>query len=126
MTELAGKLDGLRRSLPGCRLIAYGDLQHELVLLSASDARRPREYLDEVSAEACRLFKAFDAAGLADDTGALADTGLTVLLPGEVRLYMRGAEADFLCLVCDTPANSIACAAPSNRFLVELVEGDND
>lgn len=126
MTELAGKLDGLRQSLAGCQLIAYGDLQAELVLLSAGTERRPREYLDQLSAEAVRMFRAFDTADLPGGAEALSRSGLTVLLPGEVRLYMRGPEADFLCLVSDAPANSITFADPAGRFLDELARGGDD
>lgn len=126
MTGLASQLDSLSRSIKGCRLVAYGDLQSELVLLSSGAERRPREYLDELSAEAVRLFHAFDAAELPVSAKALSRTGLTMLKPTEVRLYMRGLEADFLCLVSDSTAHSIAATELTSQFLANLARGEHD
>ena len=125
MIGLADKLDKFRQSLPGCRLAAYGDLMSELVLLSAGDERRPREHLDEISAEAARLFQAADRV---DHPGCIADLprfGLTVILPGELRLYLRGNDSDFLCLVSDTAANCTASGGPGNQFL-SYISGAQD
>ena len=107
MTSVADTLDALRRDLPGCTLVAYGDLDAGLVLASSAADRPPREVLDALclAADTCLGGKAAQAA--ARVLGLARLTEATALQGGRMSLFLRGEGdgGDALFCLFDGPSD---------------------
>lgn len=113
--SIATSLDTLRRDIPGCTLVAFGDLGTRLVLRTSSDTHCAQEQLDQICTQAAQLFSSCD---LIEQVSGLSRTGpahATVLGPGETTVLVRSEidAADFICCICtpDHPINDIATKA---------------
>lgn len=126
--SISEQLDGLRAAIPGCSLVAFGDLDARLVLRSSSDRPRPQERLDELCAQAASVLS--DAAGdmmltqLFGKSGH-APTDAMVLTQSETRIFVRseGPQADVLCCVCDTTDAARQATAAARSTLQKISEG---
>jgi hypothetical protein len=85
----SAKIRSLRRSTPGCRLIAYVDLSARLVLYADSDEPVPQESLDALCLRGTRLLG-----------GPVADAAMQALAaaspPREALLFRNGAIEAFV------------------------------
>ncbi len=104
--DLVAHLDTLRQSAPDCRLVAYCDLDTQLVLRHAAEPGVRQEVLDRLSqeaAEAFRLHRIARATLPPNCTPLLGETEDIRLIDDRgVRLFLRLPEApqDALILLC--------------------------
>lgn len=98
------RLDALRRAVPGCSVVALGDLSAALVLCASTAGRIPQERLDGLCAQAGRLLSGplADAAGGLIGGGAGGAQTAAILTRLEAQVFVRSAvdDADVLCCVC--------------------------
>ena len=127
--DIAGRLNALRDTTPGCALVAFGDLGTRLVLRSSAKGQQPQEYLDQLCTQAAHGFSLQDA--LADQaTLSGEDTAeVVVVTPQETRVYLRNPDAskdtanDAILCVCDTEHSARSLVPPAMALLGDLSEG---
>jgi hypothetical protein len=98
---LSDRLDEMRRALPDCALVSFGDLRTGLALRTSAAQQYKQDYLDGLLQQAAQSFAATDAASLSDmATGA----SVMVATPNELRIFVRSGHcaSDVLCCVCDS------------------------
>lgn len=114
-------LQTLRRDLPGCALVAYGDLDARLVLASASDTRHPREVLDALCLAADTCLCGPGARIAAQALGLPRLTRATAMREGRLSLFLRADDGgDALFCVFDAPTDAGAAAARAQATLRDL------
>ena len=115
-------LDTLRRDLPGCTLVAYGDLDARLVLASSAATRHPREVLDALCLAADTCLSGPGARIAAQALGVPRLTRATALRQGRLSLFLRaeGDGGDALFCVFDAPTDAGAATARAQETLRDL------
>ncbi|MCB1364013.1 MAG: hypothetical protein KDK02_07820 [Rhodobacteraceae bacterium] len=118
-------LDALRRALPGCSVVALGDLSAELVLCASHSGQVPQERLDSLCAAASALLGAPQAGRAARLMGAGAGRGpdMAVVMTGlDTRVFLRSPvdEADVLCCVCGRNVDITDAAELARSTLTEI------
>jgi hypothetical protein len=91
--SVADELDRLRASLPGCALVAFGDLGARIVLCASDAEKRPQEKLDALCLAADTCLNG-DTGGGDALAGLLGDGGLrqaVALRPGGVTVFLRSS-----------------------------------
>ncbi|MCA0869800.1 hypothetical protein LCL97_03085 [Seohaeicola saemankumensis] len=126
--SISAHLDGLRSAVPGCSLVAFGDLDARLVLRASSDRPRPQEQLDELCMQAASLLS--NTAGETVMQRVFGETGeipieAVVLTPDDVRVYVRSAaeQSDVLCCLCDSAMDAEGAIAAARRVLNKISDG---
>lgn len=117
------ELDELRKSVAECHLVAFADLDSQLVLVSSSATRSTRDTLDALCAEVASIFAVADAAD--GDSGlARSDTGLT-MSPDGLSLFLRDAEerSEALCCVCAGTVDVDDLFTQSKATLTRILAG---
>lgn len=114
------RIHALRAEIPGCRLVAFGDVRTRLVLKASHDVDVRREVLDQLCEEAASCFELIGTTGgnTADQNQAM------VLTPEDMRIYVNGADttSDFLCLVCDLQSDPDMITTIGQQALHKLTE----
>ncbi|MFV0515352.1 MAG: hypothetical protein ACK5MY_17215 [Jhaorihella sp.] len=118
-------LDALRRTLPGCSVVALGDLSAELVLCASHSGQMPQERLDGLCAAASALLSAPLASHEAQLLGAGNARGpdTAIVLTGlDTRVFVRSPvdEADVLCCVCTRNVDITDAAELARSILTEI------
>lgn len=115
-------LDLLRRDLPGCTLVAYGDLDARLVLASSAAVHHPREVLDALCLAADTCLGGPGARVAAQALGLPRRTRATVLRDGRLSLFLRTEDegSDALFCVFDGPTDAGASAMRAEKTLRDL------
>ncbi len=125
---IAEQIDSLRMSLPGCSLVAFGDVTTQLVLRSSQTRPIRREHLDQLCAEAGDCFSVIEAARTASQetqAGPESHVEAVVLAGSEGRIFVKSGrnESDFLCLVCERPFRATAIIASASETLDKIAAG---
>lgn len=118
-------LDALRRVLPGCSVVALGDLAAELVLCASHAGQVPQERLDRLCATASALLDGATGRDAATVLGAAKGVGLdvaTVLTGLETQIFVRSQvdRADVLCCVCARNVDITEAADLARSTLAEI------
>lgn len=122
---VAGKLEDLRAALPGCSLVAFGDLSSRLTLCVSASEKRPQEQLDALCVTAGRFLD----GPMARRSTALLGGGkhivlneVAVLTTSDLQLYLRSEndDADVLCCVCSNTTNIQKAAKQARSTLLEI------
>ena len=125
MTTVHDQLNDLRASFADCRLIAFVDLEAELVL-SCSAALKPRqEELDALAAAAKAILLPEPAAMV--DGSDFAATDEAILLSSEqsaVYLRAQDQEAEALVCICE-PAQDLIVFRESARTALDAIMAAN-
>jgi len=98
-------LEDLRAGLPGCSLVAYGDLSANLMLRTSADRAWAQEHLDAL----CKTASArFDLARSLRGTAEGGPRHAIVLTERDTRVFVGSDqdEADLLCCVCSGTADA--------------------
>lgn len=113
--DFSARLDALREELPGCRLVAFGDVSTGLALRTSASRRYRQEYLDEVLQQAKQNF------GLSD-TVTDKNNLVVIATPDEFRIFVRmGAQnPDVICCVCEFNTEVGRVVRSAQRLLSEL------
>lgn len=127
--NIAERLETIRQAVPGCALVAFGDLGSKLVLRSSSTVQHPQEYLDQLCAQANHGFYLQDAL-LEQNTPRGHNAGeVMVVTVQETRIFIRTPDADrtaasdaILC-VCDSEQAARDLVAPAKQLLIDLCRG---
>lgn len=116
----ADHINALRSDLPGCRLVAFGDVSTRLVLRASHGPEVRREHLDRLCDEAAACFSMADAAETRPDDAREA----LVLTHRDLRVYVRSSEnrADFLCIQCDPDCDTDLVIRTGHETLKGLTE----
>ncbi len=94
------ELDKLRATLPGCTLVAFGDLTARIVLCASAEAKRPQEELDALCMAASQTL---DGPFAAMTSGLLGSERLSEAVsvhPGEIQIFLRSELDDSDALFC--------------------------
>ena len=106
------ELDKLRATLPGCTLVAFGDLSARIVLCASAEERRPQEELDALCLTASQSLNGPKAGQLADALGGTTLTEAVTIKKGEIRVYLR-SEYD--------PSDALFCTFTDETDVREMV-----
>ena len=101
---VAAHLDDLRKGLPGCSLVVFGDFFSQITLCVSTQSRHPQERLDALCVSAGALLdgpvaQAVTAAMGLPDKNAFSQAIL--FSPTSMQIFLRSPveEADMLCCV---------------------------
>ncbi len=118
------QLQALRTAIPGCNLVAFGDLDARLLFRANHDRTIHRENLDKLCLEAVTCFEILKAIqdGTPASKGEDVPEEVIILSPGEVKVFVISEvnKADFICLVCEPSCDSISAAALARQHLNRL------
>lgn len=87
--SVVDELDKLRATLPGCTLVAFGDLEARIVLCASAPEKRPQEELDALCMAASTALDGGFAVPLSDALGGSRLTQAVTVKPGEIQLFLR-------------------------------------
>ncbi|WP_294610740.1 hypothetical protein [Roseovarius sp.] len=96
-------LDEMRRGVPGCSLVSFGDLKTGLVLRTSATRQHKQDYLEEIIQQGALNFGVSDALTAGDGRPEETENSVIVATPDDVRIYVRSKESrsDVVCCVCD-------------------------
>lgn len=119
-TTIAGRLDGLRQEIPGCRLVALADLSSGLVLVASSAERQSQETLEALTLSASEALNGAAAQGALQLIGPVDEAA--VLSSRSVRAFVRSPDdpAEVLCCVGGPEVDVGALILASRRVLAAL------
>lgn len=100
MMSVADELDKLRATLPGCTLVAFGDLDAGIVLCASSETKKPQEELDALCAIASHALDGGFTVPVAQTLGGSKLTQAVSVRSGEIRLFLRAHADDSDALFC--------------------------
>ncbi len=106
------ELDKLRATLPGCTLVAFGDLGARIVLCASASERRPQEELDALCMAANTSLNGTFSAPLARTLGGEQLSQSVAISAGEIRLFLR-SHLD--------PSDALFCAFADQTDIREMV-----
>lgn len=100
--SVADELDKLRATLPGCTLVAFGDLDARIVLCASTSDKRPQEDLDALCHAASGALDGGFAGPVASALGGTHLTEAFAVKPGEIQVFLRSEieAADALFCSC--------------------------
>ncbi|MCE8008129.1 hypothetical protein [Aestuariivita sp.] len=87
--SIADELDMLRATVPGCTLVAFGDLNARIVLCASAAQKPPQEDLDALCLSASGALDGGFAGSVAAFLGGSRLTQAVTLGSGEIRLFLR-------------------------------------
>ncbi|MEX0285263.1 MAG: hypothetical protein AB3N23_11690 [Paracoccaceae bacterium] len=122
---VGGHLDTLRASLPGCTLVAYGDVSAQLVLRTSTDSAWPQEKLDDLCKSGARQFGLVDAMSPFRQSANPTREAI-VTTRRDVRVYVGapGAAGDVLCCVCRSGIDTDHVIHEARAALSNLLDRD--
>jgi hypothetical protein len=124
---IAEQIDSLRLSLPGCSLVAFGDVTTQLVLRSSQSQAIHREHLDQLCDEAGGCFSLIDTANIAlsayEDMQE-APKEAVVVTRSQAKVFVKSGrnDADFLCLICSLPFEPTSAVAAARSTLDKIAD----
>jgi len=127
--NLAARLETMRQGVPGCTLVAFGDLGTRLVLRCSAEFSPPQEFLDELCTQAEHGFLLQDALLGSDSARDWIPSEVSVVTPHETRMYIRAPGTaqetanDAILCVCDTEETAREMIAPAKTLLDDLSRG---
>lgn len=83
------ELDKLRATLPGCTMVAFGDLTARIVLCASAAEKRPQEELDALCMAASVSLDGDAANSVAHVLGGEKLSQAVAVSSGEIRLFLR-------------------------------------
>lgn len=98
--SVADELDKLRATLPGCTLVAFGDLTARIVLCASAAEKHPQEELDALCMAASTALDGVFSIPLASGLGGRALTQAVMVKPGEIQLFLRSQIDECDALFC--------------------------
>ena len=112
---LSDRLDDLRREVPGCTLVSFGDISTGLALRTSASKQHKQDYLEEILEQAARNFALSDSMAPGHDR-------VVVATPDEVRIFVRSSagNTDVVCCVCDNAAEVGHIARSAQKILSEM------
>jgi hypothetical protein len=98
------ELESLRKAVPGCSLVIFGDLFSQITLCVSSSGKLKQEQLDAYCVSAGNLLDGRVADSVARVLGVPDSNALSqavVLNPGEVQVFLRSPfeDSDVLCCI---------------------------
>ncbi|MFY9211804.1 MAG: hypothetical protein WAO69_11805 [Aestuariivita sp.] len=87
--SVADELDKLRATLPGCTLVAYGDLGTRIVLCASAAQKRPQEELDALCMAASASLNGSHSEPVASFLGGARLSEVVSIGPGEIQVFLR-------------------------------------
>ena len=108
---VATHLDDLRKGLPGCSLVVFGDFFSQITLCVSSQDKHPQERLDALCVSAGALLDGPVAQALTTAMGlpdANACSQAVLFGPTSMQIFLRSPveEADMLCCVLSLNADA--------------------
>ncbi len=112
---LSDRLDTLRREVPGCTLVSFGDIATGLALRTSASKQHKQDYLEEILNQAARNFALSDSAMQGSDR-------VVVATPDEVRIFVRSSEGntDVVCCVCQSAMEVGHVTRSAQKILSEM------
>ena len=107
------ELDKLRATLPGCTLVAFGDLTARIVLCASASEKRPQEELDALCLAASVSLDGNASKPIARVLGGETLSQAVSISSGEIRLFLR-SHLD----VCD----ALFCTFTDHTDIREMVD----
>jgi hypothetical protein len=119
------ELDKLRATLPGCTLVAFGDLATNIVLCASADPKRPQEALDALCASASDALNGAHADDMAQALAAPHLAEAIMIGAGESHVFLRSQHDAQDALFCsfDGPADLTASIAAGRSALDRIAAG---
>ncbi|SIO40643.1 hypothetical protein SAMN05444722_1938 [Rhodovulum sp. ES.010] len=119
------RLQTLRKSIPGCRTLAYVDLSARLVLRADAAPAAPQEVLDALCLRAARVLVG-PAAAAADAVLGAPPTEAIAWGAGAIELYLRAPDApdEALCAILDAAADPDPAMATLREGIGGIVPAD--
>jgi len=97
-------LDGLRKNLPGCSVVALGDLSSQIVLCVSVQEQQPQEFLDQLCLSATALFGDRFAGPTGEALGREPDEAI-IMTADQTQVFIRSPNGDSDVLCCVFPKN---------------------
>lgn len=121
---LAERLDDMRRGVPGCSLVSFGDLSTGLMLRTSATSAPKQDYLESLLHQAGKGFAASDAVFSQQNARSDQDE-LVIATPKELRVFVRSERnaSDVVCCVCDG-ASSLAEIGSHVSGIFDALEAD--
>jgi len=123
---LDDELEALRSALPGCRVVAFVDLQARLVLLSKADKKPRQEWLDALATTGAQMLPLRRGPVTAASTGDALPDQAVVLRQHGLSVYVRlGSDpSEALCCDCDAGADATAVLAQARDALIRIAAAE--
>ncbi|WP_050928999.1 hypothetical protein [Aestuariivita boseongensis] len=94
------ELDKLRATLPGCTLVAFGDLGARIVLCASASEKRPQEELDALCKAASLSLDGPASGQIAPALGGGKLAQVVAVGSGEIKVFLRSHLDDCDALFC--------------------------
>lgn len=122
---VAEELQKLRQSEAGCRLVAFADIDAQLVLVSDSAETARRETLDSLCASATRIFEASQTG--TGDVLTGADTAVEVA-GSEMQIFLRNTAdpTDVICCICAADTDAVQFITTARQALNDIASEGGD
>lgn len=116
------ELDSLRDTHAGCETLAFADLSTQMILVTDTNSRLPREALDALCAQAAKLLGSKGKVALGENPGTLA----LLANKSSVRVFLRASDEpnDVLCCVCAPNVDVDKLVADASECLQRISSGD--
>ena len=99
--SVVDELDKLRATLPGCTLVAFGDLGARIVLCASAEEKRPQEDLDALCMAASMSLNGTFSTSVSDVLEGPKLNQVVAIGPGEIQLFLRSELDDCDALFCN-------------------------
>lgn len=122
--DITAELDALRTELQGCSLVAFTDLNSQLVLCSSAASQPLQEELNALSASAQLALDGAFAEGAAPVWGGENAAEVAMLMTGdEIRMFFRspGNSSEALICVCSASTDLDAAATEARAGLARIL-----
>ena len=124
--SVVDELDKLRATLPGCTLVAFGDLGARIVLCASAAEKRPQEELDALCIAASTSLDGGAAHALAPMLGGDALSQVVAVSPGEIRVFLRShldpCDALFCTFTDQTDIREMVAAGRSTLHKISALQ----
>lgn len=121
--SVVDELDKLRATLPGCTLVAFGDLGARIVLCASAAEKRPQEELDALCSAAST---SLDGIALAPMLGGSALSQAVAVGPGEIRVFLRShldpCDALFCCFTDQTDIREMVATGRATLHKISALQ----
>lgn len=114
-------LDKLQEKFDGCETVAFADLSTQMILVTNSDTKQPREALDRLCKEAM-IALGSDAKPSFGDTPSSA---AFVATKDQLRIFLRADSepSDVLCCVCAPHVDVASFLTDARPCLAKISSG---
>lgn len=115
------ELDALHGKFASCETIAFADLSTQMILVTNTDTKEPREALDLLCAEAALALGTAKKRAFGDTPSSAA----FVATKNQLRIFLRAPDepADVLCCVCKPDVDVASFLSDARPCLEKISSG---